>query len=202
VRPLFSLGAELPRNGHDAGHDDTSDQGVAAPVGRLRVPTTSWGPDVLGVTIAGLQVRYGGRFAFGASVREVKLTGLFRRRPVVNCQRRFTASLELPLTILNDISTDEKERIEVRNGVVESMSNSRLPTGEVPASKAGPGETHSGPRVVPANHNPAHTTLASSLVAQKFFPVDDQKPGDNSQFPSVDPPRRLSTTDGKLETPG
>lgn len=64
VRPLFSLGAELPRNGHDAGHDDTSDQGVAAPVGRLRVPTTGWGPDVLGVTIAGLQVRYGGRFRF------------------------------------------------------------------------------------------------------------------------------------------
>lgn len=87
VCPLFSLSAELPRNGHDAGHDDTSDQGVAAPVGRLRVPTTGWGPDVLGVTIAGLQVRYGGRFAFGASVREVKLTGLFRRRPVVNCQR-------------------------------------------------------------------------------------------------------------------
>lgn len=50
---MFSPGAELPRNRNDSGHDDTSDQGVGAPVRRLRVPTTGWGPDVLGVTVAG-----------------------------------------------------------------------------------------------------------------------------------------------------
>lgn len=53
MRPLFSLGAELPSNGHDTGHDDTSNQGVAAPVGGLRVPTTGWGPDMLRVTVVG-----------------------------------------------------------------------------------------------------------------------------------------------------
>jgi len=51
VRPLLSLSAELPSNGHNASHDDTSNQSVGAPVGRLRVPTTGWGPDVLGVTV-------------------------------------------------------------------------------------------------------------------------------------------------------
>lgn len=53
VRPLFSSSAELPRNRNDSGHDDTSNQGVGAPVRRLRVPTTGWRPDVLGVTVAG-----------------------------------------------------------------------------------------------------------------------------------------------------
>ena len=48
---MFSPGAELPRNRNDSGHDDTSDQGVDAPVRRLRVPTTGWGPDVLRVTV-------------------------------------------------------------------------------------------------------------------------------------------------------
>lgn len=48
--PALAVGAKLPGNGDDAEDDSASNQRVAAPVGRLSVPTTGRRPDVLGVT--------------------------------------------------------------------------------------------------------------------------------------------------------
>lgn len=58
---VLPFGAELPRAGHDAQHDDTRDGRVGPPIGRLRVPTTGRRPDVLGIPREiGTGVRAGG----------------------------------------------------------------------------------------------------------------------------------------------
>lgn len=49
------LGADLPDNGNNTGHDGTDDGGVTLPVRGLGVPTTGRRPDVLGVAIVGIR---------------------------------------------------------------------------------------------------------------------------------------------------
>lgn len=64
------------------------------------------------------------------------------------------------------------------------MSNGRLPTGEVPASKAGREKRIAGRLLFRPNHTPQLTRL-SSLVAQNFLPVDDRKNRRQSPIRSV-----------------
>lgn len=87
MRPGFSLGAELPGHGDDAGHDDAGNYSVAPPVGRLRVPTTGRGPDVLGVAVGN-----GVRIARSRCRRSVGRStyGTFPPPPWINCQRHIT----------------------------------------------------------------------------------------------------------------
>jgi hypothetical protein len=87
ARPRLPLGAKVPRHGHNRRHDGARDDGVALPVGRLRVPTTGRRPDVLGVPIfrRALFVRTnrvarGEPWSVGRSVAR-GLTGSFHHHP-------------------------------------------------------------------------------------------------------------------------
>ena len=48
---VFALGAEAEGNGSDTNHKGAHDRSVGPPVGWLGVPTTSGGPDFLGVPV-------------------------------------------------------------------------------------------------------------------------------------------------------
>ena len=47
--PVFLICAHGPAHSHDTGNDGAHDSCVGPPVGRLRIPTTSGGPDVFWV---------------------------------------------------------------------------------------------------------------------------------------------------------
>lgn len=46
---MLTVGTDTEGDGSDANHESAHDRGVGLPVGRLGVPTTSGGPDFLGV---------------------------------------------------------------------------------------------------------------------------------------------------------
>ena len=50
---VLALCGNTPGHADDADKDEANDGSVALPVGGLRIPTTGWRPDVLGVPVCG-----------------------------------------------------------------------------------------------------------------------------------------------------
>lgn len=74
---MLAVGTDAEGHGSDADHESAHDCGVGLPVGRLCVPTTSGGPDFLGVPASG--IREHGEF----SLEVYQTYGIFPPPPIL-----------------------------------------------------------------------------------------------------------------------